>query len=286
MTGKSEGLTEKDLDNQKLKESITGLLSGIDRSSGSSDWLKDMFLAGDFDAMVNYECLIIDANEQLVEQGREPLYVIYPYDGLSFVDSPLGYVDHGDQKKQEAFLKVQEYLLSDEVQKEIEKTGRRTDIVEGGHILSIGTPEAILELNNRLEPNKERGKFLPFEKLMDLFDEYPVIVGAAHPYREGGHVPELSDRQLRRLHFLDLNGKDVAQNRELFEERTKALADELGIPMISGSDTHQAVQYGCICTELKTTVKTVKDLYKEMKKGDYKIVVSSNASFMVKTAGI
>lgn len=164
--------------------------------------------------------------------------------------------------------------------------GMETDIAEGGHILSIGTPEAILELNKRLEPNKERGKFLPFEKLMDLFDEYPVIVGAAHPYREGGHVPELSDRQLSRLHFLDLNGKDVAQNSEYFEERTKALADELRIPMISGSDTHQAVQYGCICTDLKITVKTVKDLYKEIKKGDYKIVVSPNASFMVKAAGI
>ena len=128
LLGKSEGLTEADLDGNKLKEDISGLLSGIDRSSGSSDWLKDMFLAGDFDAMVNYECLIIDANEELTALGREPLYVVYPYDGLSLADSPLGYVDHGNRKKQDAFLKVQEYLLSDEVQKEIESTGRRTDI--------------------------------------------------------------------------------------------------------------------------------------------------------------
>ena len=128
LMGKSEGLTEEDLDDAKLKEEISGLLSGIDRSSGSSDWLKDMFLAGDFDAMVNYECLIISANEELTAQGKEPLYVVYPYDGLSLADSPLGYVDHGNQKKQDAFLKVQEYLLSEKVQKEIERTGRRTDI--------------------------------------------------------------------------------------------------------------------------------------------------------------
>lgn len=124
--GKSEGLTEADLDNPSLKEDISSFLSGIDRSSGSSDWLKDMFLEGDFDAMVNYECLIIDANEQLVSEGKEPLYVVYPYDGLSIADSPLGYVDHGDEKKKEAFLDVQEYLLSDEAQNEIQKTGRRT----------------------------------------------------------------------------------------------------------------------------------------------------------------
>ncbi len=164
--------------------------------------------------------------------------------------------------------------------------GMETDIAEGGHILSIGTPETILELNSRLKPYREKENFLPFEKLMNLFEEYPVLVGAAHPYREGGHIPELSELQLKRLHFLDLNGKDIAQNREYFENRTKAFSDKLGIPMISGSDTHQAVQYGCVCTDLKKTVKTVEALYKEMQKRDYKIVISESASFRVKTAGL
>ena len=67
----------------------------VERSSGSSDWLKDLFLKEDYDAMVNYECLIIDANRQLESEGKEPLYIVYPYDGLSIADSPLGYVDHG-----------------------------------------------------------------------------------------------------------------------------------------------------------------------------------------------
>ena len=100
-------------------------MSGVDRSSGSSDWLKDMFLEGDYDAMVNYECLIIDANEQLVAEGKEPLQVVYPYDGLSMADSPLGYVDHGDDEKEEAFLTFQETLLGSESQQAIEATGRR-----------------------------------------------------------------------------------------------------------------------------------------------------------------
>ena len=45
--------------------------------------------------------------------------------------------------------------------------GMETDVAEGGHILSIGPLEAILELNRRLEPNKEKGSFLPFARLMD-----------------------------------------------------------------------------------------------------------------------
>ena len=125
LLGKQEGLTSEDLQKPDLQSDITELLSGVERSSGSSDWLKDMFLEGDYDAMVNYECLIIDANQQLEEEGKEPLYVVYPYDGLSIADSPLGYVDHGDAEKEEAFLAVQEYLLSDKAQAEIEATGRR-----------------------------------------------------------------------------------------------------------------------------------------------------------------
>lgn len=164
--------------------------------------------------------------------------------------------------------------------------GMETDIAEGGHILSIGTPEDILELNRRLEPHKEKGTFLPFEKLMDLFDEYPIIVGAGHPFREGGYIPELPKEQLRRLHFLDLNGKDVAQDRKRTEEETFRLGKALGIPVVSGSDTHQAVQYGCIRTKFEKETSSVADLYEEMKKGAYEIVVSDCASFQVRTAGL
>ena len=164
--------------------------------------------------------------------------------------------------------------------------GMETDINEGGHILSIGTPETILELNARLEPYKKKGEFLPFKKLMDLFERYPVIVGAAHPFREGGHIPELPQEQLRRLFFLDLNGKDVALDQRYFEEKTMELGKKLEIPVISGSDTHQAVQYGCVCTKFEKTVQTVGELYTEMQKGNYEIVVSSNAAFQVKTAGM
>lgn len=130
LTGKTSVLTADDLDSAGLREKISSLFSGIDRSSGSSDWLKDMFLAGNYDAMVNYESLIIAADNELVAQGREPLYAVYPYDGLTVADSPLAYADHGDKDKEEAFLKVQEYLLSDKVQEKIRLTGRRTSFTE------------------------------------------------------------------------------------------------------------------------------------------------------------
>ena len=164
--------------------------------------------------------------------------------------------------------------------------GMETDIAEGGHVLSIGRPEDILELNRRLEPHKERDSFLPFERLSALFAEYPVLVGAAHPFREGGHIPELPEELLRRFDFLDLNGKDIAADREETERKTYELARRLRIPVVAGSDTHQAVQYGCIRTRFEKEFGTVEEMRAEMKKGGYEIVVSDYASFQVRTAGL
>jgi len=120
--------TKADLDNKELQDRVTSLLAGINRSSGSSGWLKELFLRGNFDAMVNYESLIIETNEELVKQGREPLYVVYPVDGLVLGDSPLGYCNRGDAEKEKLFLKLQDYLLSAPVQQEIAGLGRRVGL--------------------------------------------------------------------------------------------------------------------------------------------------------------
>ena len=121
-----KGLTSDDLADENIKEQITSLLSGVERSSGSSNWLVDLFLNGDYDAMVNYEQLIIATNQKLEEEGKEPLYIVYPSDGLSISDSPIAYVDKGDSEKEEAFRKFRDYLLSDDAQSKIEKTGKRS----------------------------------------------------------------------------------------------------------------------------------------------------------------
>ena len=164
--------------------------------------------------------------------------------------------------------------------------GMETDVAEGGHILSIGPLEAILELNRRLEPHKEKGDFLPFSRLMELFGQYPVLVGCGHPFRAGGHVPELPEEQLHRLKFLDLNGKDLALDRERTERLTHDLGKKLGIPVVSGSDTHQAVQYGCISTVLEQDCTTFDEIFSQVRAGAYRIEVAQQAAFQVQTASL
>ncbi|MFB0918238.1 MAG: VWA domain-containing protein [Clostridiaceae bacterium] len=126
LAGNPDVLTAEDLQKEDLKVKIRELLAGVDRSSGSSEWLKTLFLQGDFDAMVNYESLIITTNRELTAKGKEPLYVVYPKDGLAISDSPLGYISGSDQTKEDAFLKLQNYLTDKATQSKIQELGRRT----------------------------------------------------------------------------------------------------------------------------------------------------------------
>lgn len=164
--------------------------------------------------------------------------------------------------------------------------GMETDIAEGGHVLTIGPVEAILELNQLLEPYKGKGHFLPAEELLQLVRPYPVLTGAGHPFREGGHIPELPEKLLRRFDFLDLNGKDVAENRERTERLTCDLGERLGKPVVAGSDTHQAVQYGCIRTAFERECCTFGELAREMVAGRYRIDIHPEAAFRVRTASL
>src|SRR4029077_20324122 len=74
--GKPDVLTRPQLQSAKVRDKARQLLESVDRSAGSSGWLKDLFLKqyDRYDAMVNYEALVIEANQELASRSQEPLY--------------------------------------------------------------------------------------------------------------------------------------------------------------------------------------------------------------------
>lgn len=137
MAGYPDTLTAEHLNNPEVQKKVKQLLGTVNRSSGSSGWLKEALISHPdrFDAMFNYEAMLIEANQQLTHNGQEPLCAIYPQDGLMVADSPLGFIAHPtDQQtdsanKEALFLKLQQHLLSNKVQMMIEGTGRRTGLL-------------------------------------------------------------------------------------------------------------------------------------------------------------
>lgn len=139
VSGTKDVLTEENLKDENLHKTIKNLLSHINRASESSGWLKDNVVAhyGQYEAMINYESLIIEANEQLVKSGEEPLYAIYPTDGISIANSPIAYIDNGDSTKLAAFDKIKTFLLSKDIQAFIFSSGRRIGL--GSDLLATDT---------------------------------------------------------------------------------------------------------------------------------------------------
>ena len=129
--GSPNVLSMKDIEDQGVQNRVARLLKGVDRTSGSSGWLGDLYLEHPdaMDAMFNYEAVGLEVNQQLVRQGKEPLCAIYPADGIAIADSPLAYIDKGDSEedktKEAFFLKLQEHLLSDKIQAQLAASGRR-----------------------------------------------------------------------------------------------------------------------------------------------------------------
>ena len=131
MAGNPDLLTMANLTDPKVLDGVRKLLAQVDRSSGSSGWLKDALVANPtaYDAMFNYESTVLEADQALTAAGQDPLYIIYPANGLSVADSPLAYIDKGDAAKEAAFLNLQSFLLSADTQKALSDLGRRSGLV-------------------------------------------------------------------------------------------------------------------------------------------------------------
>jgi len=130
--GTPDKLDPRALDDANARAKVKALLKGVARSSGSSGWLKELYLSAareghPFDAMWNYEAVLKETNDELRAKGGELLYAVYPADGTTYADAPLGYVEHGqDSDTRDFFNALQTYLLSSDAQAQIASDGRRT----------------------------------------------------------------------------------------------------------------------------------------------------------------
>jgi Ca-activated chloride channel family protein len=154
--GQPEVLTEEMLRDPSVVARTKRLLGTVDRLAGASGFLMDLFLEqyDAYDGLVNNESAVIAANQQLTAEGRDPLYAIYPVGGLAIADWPLGYVDHGDAAKSEAYDKFQAYLLSDQVQQQLLAAGRRTGpwMSSEGADPKVFNPDWGIDLNRVIVP--------------------------------------------------------------------------------------------------------------------------------------
>lgn len=119
-----EILSKEALDDENVKNKLIALFNGTNRSCGSEEFLEEMYLNGKCDAMITYESSIKNINKNITDT-KDSIYAIYIQDSVAVSESVFAYLGENNTPKEEAFLKLQSYLLSDLGQEEIIKTGRR-----------------------------------------------------------------------------------------------------------------------------------------------------------------
>ena len=223
LAGNPEVLTEDNLKQESLKKDLMELYTGVSRSSGSDEFLEEMFLNGDYDALITYETSIISINKKLVSQGKEPLYIIYPKDGVSISDSPFAYIDNKNEKKAEEFAKLQSYILSNEGQQELVKTGRRVWFggTNSNADKTIFNPEWGIDTTKYIVPVKYPSTDI-IKKALNLYQNElrkPVHIAFCLDY--SGSMYGTGNKELVNAMKYILNQKEASKDLLQFSEKDK-----------------------------------------------------------------
>lgn len=270
LAGNPEVLTEKDLESEQLKKELTQLYTGVTRSSGSDEFLEKMFLKGNYEAVVTYETSIININKQLEAQGKEPLYIIYAKDGVSISDSPFAYIDKKNEKKAEEFSKLQSYILSNEGQAELVKTGRR--VWYGGTNenadKTVFNPDWGIDTNKYIVPVKYPNTSV-IKKALGIYQtelRKPIHIVFCLDY--SGSMYGEGNRQLTEAMEYILNEEEASKNLLQFSSKDKITIIPFDNGIIGTYTTENGVDTQSLINNIKTTnVGGGTDIYRPAMKG-------------------
>ena len=152
-------------------------------------------------------------------------------------------------------------------------------------ILIIGKPELILELRNKICINLNEKEYIDINDLFEFEISNELLVILAHPYREHTMLPEFKNSVVDRLDAVELNSKDLYKfGMDIMYYKVNQLANQLSLPITSGSDTHYFIQVSTAKNIFNKSFNTVKEIKEEIKKGNYKIEFSSDLNVRVKSA--
>ena len=205
--------------------------------------------------------------------GLDAICITEHYNGIE-MESTFDYIQANMERVGDAFVTGDGLTIF---------MGLEIDALEGGHFLSVGSVCDIKDIYEKLQPFLQKKEHPTFSQLVDIVKPFPVLFGVSHPFRDSNNIRHLQANELRKLDFLELNGKDSALDMDN-QNKVENLAAEVGLPILAGSDTHQSHQFGCICNQFNKTLTTIEELRHAINSNTYTIVHGENTTVQVQTA--
>lgn len=115
--------------------------------------------------------------------------------------------------------------------------GAEVNIYESGHILLIGSLDALREVEKRLG-RLDAGNFPCFKDLLDASEDLDFLRIGAHPCR-GHQTLWKMGSLLKRLDAMEINSKELSMAKWVQHR-----SGQLNLPVLAGSDAHHWLQMG------------------------------------------
>jgi predicted metal-dependent phosphoesterase TrpH len=140
--------------------------------------------------------------------------------------------------------------------------GAEVNIREGAHVIVLGDSAEIRRLDGAFPELLSRGYEPALREFLDISDDFEVARIGAHMFRPQKELGKFAPVDLRRLHALEVNGKDFGTEMMLLVQ-----ARALGLPIVAGSDAHHWLQLGVRHTTIHTEELTTRAIIKTIREG-------------------
>jgi hypothetical protein len=140
--------------------------------------------------------------------------------------------------------------------------GAEVNIREGAHVIVLGETAEIRRLDRAFPEPLSRGYEPSLREFLDVTDAFDIARIGAHMFRRSKELGKFAAADLRRLHALEVNGKDFGTETMLLVQ-----ARALGLPVVAGSDAHHWLQLGVRHTTVHSDEITIPALIKTIKEG-------------------
>lgn len=140
--------------------------------------------------------------------------------------------------------------------------GAEVNVREGAHVIVLAEVEELRRLDRAFGEPLSRGYEPTLRELLDVTDDFDLVRIGAHMFRPGKELGKFAAADLRRLHALEINGKDFGTELMLLTQ-----ARALSLPIVAGSDAHHWLQIGVRHTLLHAEDLSMRGIAKTIKEG-------------------
>jgi hypothetical protein len=140
--------------------------------------------------------------------------------------------------------------------------GAEVNIRERAHVIVLGEVAELRRLDRAFPGRLSDGYEPSLREFLDVTDDFELARIGAHMFRRCKELGKFPAADLRRLHALEINGKDFG-----LETMVLVQARALDLPIVGGSDAHHWLQLGVRHSLVHADEITVPALVKAIREG-------------------